>query len=728
METYERRGDDVIIPCDTVPPPSHHETIIPTLDHTLDDHVIDDRPIMLSVDDVDKEDDEVDDVIMKKESGDDVIIPCDTVPPPPQHDTIIPTLDHTLDDHVIDDRPITLSVDDVGKEDDEVDDVIMKTPSDDVSPDAIDDTVLPTTTIHQFVPPTGAVGRGDDVITQPPAPPVSVSINRADSAGSDGRCTLLEPSTDEEDASGLATPFEPSASPTTAARRLSTNPFDDHPPGTLADESEAGAATKGRRRGDEADWSDDDEVEVDSALALTISAPDVVTCAAASSTSPNPLADALSAAMAESATSSSVLPRHDSLQLDQMSFGISYQKTKTKPPQIMSTVNSVADDDMLLPIHSARHSRDDDDEFGDVMRTDDVELDKLTNARLAKEAANEAAMLAQLHDMYKRGLGDQEVVALPSNESATTTTLPANLHITQAIAEEDETDETTKSIYPDQPTPPLPSEDEAAAAWKSVEAFQHEKAASAAKPHEPFRWIHFKEAHFGELIVGGGSSLKHPTDKEFILRNRSLVRASFQIVPVETDHEPVFFFSPLRGVIPPEASVPITVKYTPLSPGTFTCDTFRIQTPGGHHATLSCRGKAIGPRVSLWKKNLASNLIKANSLNFKDVQVGIMSTRVLVLKNESNVAARFNFMAAPCGVFGIDKVAGVVPPLLDMSITLTFCPENAGNFYRRLFILVQNHSTIYVDILGTGYDNEIRPSPFQQAHVDAYRLRCQHHW
>ncbi|RLO08997.1 hypothetical protein DYB28_013451, partial [Aphanomyces astaci] len=100
-----------------------------------------------------------------------------------------------------------------------------------------------------------------------------------------------------------------------------------------------------------------------------------------------------------------------------------------------------------------------------------------------------------LHDMYKRGLGDQEVVALASNESATTTTLPANVYITQAIAEEDEADENTKSIYPDQPTPPLPSEDEAAAAWKSVEAFQHEKAASAAKPHEPFRWIHFKEAH-----------------------------------------------------------------------------------------------------------------------------------------------------------------------------------------------------------------------------------------
>ncbi|RHY30720.1 hypothetical protein DYB32_004080, partial [Aphanomyces invadans] len=236
------------------------------------------------------------------------------------------------------------------------------------------------------------------------------------------------------------------------------------------------------------------------------------------------------------------------------------------------------------------------------------------------------------------------------------------------------------------------------------------------------------ELDFDEMLVGGSSTTKHPTDKEFVLRNRSLVRATFQIVPVENDHEPLFFFSPLRGVIPPEASVPITVKYTPLSPGTFTCDTFKIQTPGGHTVRVTCRGKAIGPLVSLWKKNLASNLIRATSINFKDVQVGAISTRVLILKNESNVAVRYNFMAAPNGVFQIEKVTGIVPPLLETSVMLTFRPESPGNFYRRLFILVQNQSTIYVDILGTGFDNDIRPSPFQQAHVDAYRLRCQHHW
>ncbi|KAH9101135.1 hypothetical protein Ae201684P_007320 [Aphanomyces euteiches] len=239
------------------------------------------------------------------------------------------------------------------------------------------------------------------------------------------------------------------------------------------------------------------------------------------------------------------------------------------------------------------------------------------------------------------------------------------------------------------------------------------------------------ELDFGDVLIDGGAaykSRKHSTDKEFVLRNRSLVRASYQIIPVESDHEPVFFFSPLKGVIPPESSIPITVKYTPLSPGTFTCDNFHIQTPGGHTVLVTCRGKAVGPLVTLWKKNLASNLVKGHSINFKDVMVGTKATRVLILKNESDAAVRFNFMAAPNGVFQIEKVAGVIPPLLETSIMLSFIPETPGNFYRRLFILLQNQSTTYVDILGTGYDQAVRPSPFQQAHVDAYRLRCQNHW
>ncbi|OQS03825.1 hypothetical protein THRCLA_03886 [Thraustotheca clavata] len=234
------------------------------------------------------------------------------------------------------------------------------------------------------------------------------------------------------------------------------------------------------------------------------------------------------------------------------------------------------------------------------------------------------------------------------------------------------------------------------------------------------------ELDFGEMLVGAPSTHKHPTEREFMLRNRSLVRASFQIVPMETDHEPLFFFTPLKGTIPPESELPIRVKYTPISPGTFTCDNFKIVTPGGHAVQVQCRGKAIGPVVTLWKKNRASNMVTGHSINFRDVCVGESAARVLYLKNESPLAVRFNIMSAANGIFTIAKIAGVIPPLLECSILLTFAPSAPGNYYRRLFCLIQNQSTVYVDVLGTGYDANIRPSPFQQAHVDAYRLRCEH--
>ncbi|OQR93771.1 hypothetical protein ACHHYP_02303 [Achlya hypogyna] len=231
---------------------------------------------------------------------------------------------------------------------------------------------------------------------------------------------------------------------------------------------------------------------------------------------------------------------------------------------------------------------------------------------------------------------------------------------------------------------------------------------------------------FGDMLVGGPSTHKSPTEREFVLRNRSLVRASFHIYPMETDHEPVFFFSPLKGTIPPESALPVRVKYTPLSPGTFTCDHFKIVTPGGHAVTIVCKGRATGPVVTLWKTNRASNLVPGHSINFRDVRVGDAEARVLFLKNESAIPVRFQLMGAANGIFALDKVAGTIPPLLECSILLTFAPAAPGNYYRRLFCLVQNQATVFVDLLGTGYDADVRPAPFQQAHVDAYRLRCQH--
>ncbi|KAG4054628.1 hypothetical protein PC123_g10262 [Phytophthora cactorum] len=233
------------------------------------------------------------------------------------------------------------------------------------------------------------------------------------------------------------------------------------------------------------------------------------------------------------------------------------------------------------------------------------------------------------------------------------------------------------------------------------------------------------ELNFGEVLVGAPNTSRAPTEKEFILRNRSLVRASFSIENVESDHDPRFFFSPLSGVVEAESTVSIKVRYTPLSAGTFTCDHFDILTPGGNRVRITCKGRATGPKLSIWRKNLESNFVPSQSVNFHDVLVGEkVISRVITLRNESPVEIFFHFDAQSKGVFCFDQITGKIPPFLDLNITISFSPPHSGNFYRRFFLLVHNQSTQYVDVLGTGYDEKTRPSTFQQAHIDAYRLRA----
>ncbi|KAK1944833.1 Cilia- and flagella-associated protein 65 [Phytophthora citrophthora] len=234
------------------------------------------------------------------------------------------------------------------------------------------------------------------------------------------------------------------------------------------------------------------------------------------------------------------------------------------------------------------------------------------------------------------------------------------------------------------------------------------------------------ELNFGEVLVGAPNTSRAPTEKEFILRNRSLVSASFKLENVESDHDPRFFFSPLSGVVEAESTITIKVRYTPLSAGTFTCDHFDIITPGGNSVRITCKGRAVGPMVSIWRKNVESNFVPTRSVNFQDVRVGEkVVSRVITLRNESPMEVFFHFDAQAKGMFCFDRVTGKIPPFLDMNVTISFAPPHPGNFYRRFFLLVQNQSTRFVDVLGTGYDEKTRPSPFQQAHVDAYRLRAE---
>lgn len=216
-------------------------------------------------------------------------------------------------------------------------------------------------------------------------------------------------------------------------------------------------------------------------------------------------------------------------------------------------------------------------------------------------------------------------------------------------------------------------------------------------------------------------------EKELVLQNPTKVLANFEIKSVQFDQSPIFFFSPSKGAVAPQSTLTVRVKYMPLSSGTFTCDYFDVVTPGNQHQTrLTCKGRAIGPRISLWTRNSSSNLISTSSINFRDVPVGNKVSRVLVLRNESAVDAYFHFDCQPHGIFQFETTSGEIASHSDTSITVVFTakPPYVGNFYRRIFILTQHQGSLFVDMLATSFDEKLRPSPFEQAHIDAYRWRA----
>lgn len=74
-------------------------------------------------------------------------------------------------------------------------------------------------------------------------------------------------------------------------------------------------------------------------------------------------------------------------------------------------------------------------------------------------------------------------------------------------------------------------------------------------------------------------------------------------------------------------------------------------------------------------------------------------------------------------MFALDKPSGVIPPRLSSYVTLTFSPQEPGNYYRRAVVLVRNQQPKYVDIIGSGYTEKRRPAPLQPRHILEYFVR-----
>jgi hypothetical protein len=250
---------------------------------------------------------------------------------------------------------------------------------------------------------------------------------------------------------------------------------------------------------------------------------------------------------------------------------------------------------------------------------------------------------------------------------------------------------------------------------------------------------------FDEVVSG-----MIPEAKEIVLANNSVVPAEFQLIRLDSDRDEVFDIHPKSGVIPPRGELPVSIQYRALAMGCYTHDRYAFRTPGNCNTVFTLKGTSMPPRVTLFKEvvpakasaqtsetslTLGSSLLSEEgaphfSLNFRDIEVGKVETRLLYLRNDSPRDVPFSVIGDENGIFKMTPKQGIVPALVkSFPVKVVFVPPKPINYYRRFFVLVGDAQPLFYDCLGTGFIRakgevkEQRPAPIRHAHVQAYRNR-----
>eukprot|EP00833_Pecoramyces_ruminatium_P004966 jgi/Orpsp1_1/1178998/evm.model.c7180000067523.1 len=218
-----------------------------------------------------------------------------------------------------------------------------------------------------------------------------------------------------------------------------------------------------------------------------------------------------------------------------------------------------------------------------------------------------------------------------------------------------------------------------------------------------------KDFDFGDVYIG--DEIEYP----FNIVNYSNVISNFKITAENKKTKPIFKFMYLSGSIPPGGVFKNKIIYTPNCPNLQSIEYFNIETVSGNNINIKCSGKGIGPTVSL----------STNIINFNAVEEGLKNTKIIYLRNTSKTSAFFNFQIEEGAVFQFDKVSGIVNPESELLLTVTFQPFKTINYYRRVYCLVENADTLYIDILATCFNEKRRPVTLLAQHLEAYKKRIE---
>ena len=194
----------------------------------------------------------------------------------------------------------------------------------------------------------------------------------------------------------------------------------------------------------------------------------------------------------------------------------------------------------------------------------------------------------------------------------------------------------------------------------------------------PYLKIHKTILDYGNVVIGKTKEL------DIIINNPEKVPATFYIEKKRfNDCKQIeqFYVSNSHGVVPPNSSFQLKVKYITSYPNFFSYETFDINTKGGNVNRFNC----IGHSLSL-NTNISERFV-----NFFSVELNQTKTKMIRLFNESEENTQFQFFYNNDHVFILNQLEGVVPAKSNVRVTITFKPKECITYYDKIFCLMKNH-------------------------------------
>jgi len=194
----------------------------------------------------------------------------------------------------------------------------------------------------------------------------------------------------------------------------------------------------------------------------------------------------------------------------------------------------------------------------------------------------------------------------------------------------------------------------------------------------PYLKIHKNILDYGNVLIGKTKEL------ELIINNPEKVPAKFIVDKKKFVNAKIieqFYVSDLSGVVPPNSSFLLKVKYVTSYPNYFSYETFDIITKGGNVNRFNCIAHSQALNTNISEK----------FLNFYSVDLNSSKTKMIRLFNESDEQTFFQFFYSNDHVFLFDQLQGVIPAKSNVRITITFNPKETISYYDRIFCLIKNH-------------------------------------